>query len=83
MYEVGINVIEVFLKSEYVKDNETRSRMYYYLAALYYLNENSIMGNTYLSEALLINYDWHKNFMEFSPLLETYPEILKLIELYA
>ncbi|MCL1850933.1 MAG: tetratricopeptide repeat protein [Bacteroidetes bacterium] len=83
MYEVGINVIEVFLKSEHVNDDEKRSKMYYYLAALYYLNENSMMGNTCLSEALLINYNWHKNFMEFSPLLETYPEILKLIELYA
>jgi hypothetical protein len=30
-----------------------------------------------------MNYEWHKNFMEFSPLLETYPEILKLIEMYA
>jgi len=59
-----------------------RAKMFYYIAALYFLNENVAQGCTYLHDALLMNYDWHKNFMELSPLLETHPEILKLIEIY-
>lgn len=83
MYEVGAKILEEFLINKYVKDEETRSLMYYYLAALYFLNEDAVNGSNYLCDALLLNYDWHKNFMELSPLLETYPEILKLIELYS
>ncbi|MCL2247423.1 MAG: tetratricopeptide repeat protein [Lentimicrobiaceae bacterium] len=83
MYEVGAKMIDEFLFSEYVTDEVVRSKMYYYLAALYFLNEDIVKGGSYLNDALLMNYDWHKNFMEFSPILETYPEILKLIELYA
>jgi tetratricopeptide (TPR) repeat protein len=82
IYDVGVKIVERFLYSEFVTDELVRSKMFYYLAALYYLNENTLMGNNYLSDALLMNYDWHKNFMEFSPLLETYPEILRLIEVY-
>jgi len=81
MYDVGINILEEFLNTKFV-NNENRSKMYYYLSALYFLNENIVVGGSYLNDALLMNYDWHKMFMEFSPLLETYPEILKLIELY-
>jgi tetratricopeptide (TPR) repeat protein len=83
LYEVGINIIIEFLFSEYVKNAEARSKMYYYIAALYFLNENVSAGSSYLNDALLMNYEWHKSFMEISPLLETYPEILKLIEIYA
>ncbi|MCL2290478.1 MAG: tetratricopeptide repeat protein [Bacteroidetes bacterium] len=82
MYDVGYSMIEEFLYTEYVSES-TRAKMYYYLAALYFLNENVAQGSIYLSDALLMNYDWHKNFMELSPLLETYPEILRLIEIYA
>jgi len=83
MCEAGVNIIDNFLCSRYILDDNMRSKMYYYMAALYFLNEDVAAGGAYLSDALLINYEWHKNFMEFSPLLETYPEILKLIELYA
>jgi len=82
MYDIGYSMIEEFLYTKYVSEN-VRAKMYYYLAALYFLNENVTQGSNYLSDALLMNYDWHKNFMELSPLLETYPEILKLIEQYA
>jgi tetratricopeptide (TPR) repeat protein len=82
IYDVGVKIIERFLGTEYIKDEMARSKIYYYLAALYFLNEDVVMGSHNLCDALLINYDWHKSFMEFSPLLETYPEILKLIELY-
>jgi len=81
MYEVGFNMIEEFLFSNYIAEKE-RGKMYYYLSALYFLNENIVVGSSYLNDALLIDYSWHKNFMELSPLLETFPEILKLIELY-
>jgi len=83
MYEVGMKILDQFLCSKFVVDDIQRSKMYYYMAALYFLNEEVAAGGAFLSDALLLNYDWHKNFMEFSPLLETYPEILKLIELYA
>jgi len=83
MYEVGINIVNEFIFSEYVKDEITRSKMCYYMAALYFLNEDIVRGSSYLCDALLVNYEWHKTFMELSPLLETYPEVLKLIELYA
>ena len=81
MYEIGAKMIEEFLSSEYVS-SDFRAKVYYYLSALYFLNENSAEGCRYLCDALLMDYQWHKYFMEFSPLLETYPEILKLIELY-
>jgi len=81
LYEAGANLVEKFLFSEYVT-KDFRAKMYYYLAALYYLNENTAIASHYLTDALLMDYDWHKNFMEFSPLLTT-PDILKLIELYA
>ena len=79
--DVGICFLNEFLYSKYVSE-ETRPKMYYYLAALSFLNEDAVHGCNYLSDALLINYEWHQNFMEISPLLKTYPEILKLIELY-
>ena len=82
-YDVGVKILDEFLCSKYVADDVQRSKMYYYMAALYFLNEDIKAGGAFLSDALLMNYDWHKTFMEFSPLLETYPEILKLIELYA
>jgi tetratricopeptide (TPR) repeat protein len=81
MYEVGASMLENFFCSKYVSEDD-RMKMYYYLAALYFLNENIQQGADYLSDALLINYKWHCNFLELSPLLETYPEVLKLLEIY-
>ena len=80
-YDVGYYVLEDFLVTKYVNE-ELRAKMFYYIAALYFLNENVVKGCTYLHDALLMNYDWHKFFMELSPLLQTHPEILKLIEIY-
>jgi tetratricopeptide (TPR) repeat protein len=81
IYDVGFKMIEEFLYSKYVKE-DFRAKLFYYLAALYFLNENIAEGSNYLSDALLMDYNWHKNFMDFSPLLKTYPEVLKLIEQY-
>ena len=81
LYEVGIEMIERFLYSQYVS-LEVREKMFYYLAALYFLNEDISQGTNYLCEALTMKYAWHEHFMQLSPLLEAYPEILKLIELY-
>jgi tetratricopeptide (TPR) repeat protein len=81
LYDIGFKMIEEFLYSKYVSE-DTRAKMFYYLAALYFLNENIAEGSNYLSDALLMNYEWHKNFMELSPLLKTYPEVMKLIEMY-
>lgn len=81
MYEIGAYLINEFLFSRYVSEG-VQGKMFYYLAALYFLNEDLAHGSSCLCDALTINYDWHKNFMELSPLLETYPEVLKLIELY-
>jgi len=82
MYDVGALILDEFLFSKYVTTYELRTKMYYYLAALHFLNEDAVKGSSYLSDALLMNYSLHKSFMELSPLLETYPEILKLIEIY-
>jgi tetratricopeptide (TPR) repeat protein len=81
LYVVGYKMIEEFLYSKYVPE-DVRAKMFYYLAALYFLNEEITAGSNYLSDALLMNYDWHRNFIEFSPLLKTYPEVLRLIEMY-
>lgn len=81
MYDAGYKMIEEFLYSKYVPE-DVRAKMFYYLAALYFLNEKIAEGSNYLSDALLMNYEWHKNFIEFSPLLKTYPEVLRLIEMY-
>ena len=80
--EVGVHVMDEFLFSEYIKDDIMRSKLYYYMAACCFLNQEIEKGSDCLKDALLMNPDWHKNFMELSPLLETYPEILKLLELY-
>jgi len=82
MYDVGILILDEFLFSKFVTTYELRTKMYYYLAALHFLNENAVKGSNYLSDALLMNYSLHKTFMDLSPLLETYPEVLKLIEMY-
>jgi len=82
LYEIGIHFLKEYLYSKYVSE-ESRAQNYYYLAALSFLNENIAEGANYLKDALLMKYEWHKNFMELSPLLETYPEVLKLIELYS
>jgi len=82
MYDVGNYILEEFLYSKYVPE-EMRAKMYYYLAALYFLDEKPVEGSNYLSDALLMNYDWHKNFMELSPILKEHPEALRLIELYS
>jgi len=82
MYDVGGDILEEFLYSKYVSE-DVRAKMYYYLAALSFLDENAVKGSSYLSDALLLNYDMHKNFMEFSPVLKTHPEVLRLIELYS
>ena len=79
--DVGVYFLNEFLYSKYVTE-EARPKMYYYLAALSFLNENAVQGSSYLSDALLINYEWHKHFMDISPLLKTYPEVLRLIEMY-
>jgi hypothetical protein len=81
MYVMGANLINDFLFCKYVTVEE-RAKMFYYLAALHFLNEDMINGSSCLCDALTMNFGWHKNFMELSPLLETYPEVLKLIELY-
>jgi tetratricopeptide (TPR) repeat protein len=81
MYDVGANLMEEFLFSKFVTI-EVRAKMFYYLAALHFLNEDTAKGSSCLCDALTMNFEWHKNFMELSPLLETYPEVLKLIELY-
>jgi tetratricopeptide (TPR) repeat protein len=81
LYDVGVNLIEEFLFSKFVTV-DGRTKMFYYLAALYFLNEDIAKGSSYLCDALTMNLEWHTNFMELSPILETYPEVLKLIELY-
>jgi len=81
MCDVGVYILEEFLYSKYVPE-EVRAKMFYYLAALSFLDEKTTEGSNYLSDALLMNYDWHKSFIEFSPELKAHPEVLRLIELY-
>jgi tetratricopeptide (TPR) repeat protein len=81
LHEVGAELMEAFLFSKFVKI-EVRAKMFYYLAALHFLNEDMAKGSSCLCDALTMNYEWHQHFMELSPLLETYSEVLKLIELY-
>ena len=52
------------------------------LAALYYLDNQITEGNKYLRIALLIDFPYHKNFLALDPLLQTFPEIAELIDLY-
>jgi len=82
MYDVGGCILEEFLYSKYVSE-DVRAKMYYYLAALSFLDGNAVKGSNYLSDALLLNYDMHNNFMELSPELKIHPEVLKLIEQYS
>ncbi|MCL2436294.1 MAG: tetratricopeptide repeat protein, partial [Lentimicrobiaceae bacterium] len=81
MCDIGGYILEEFLYSKYVTE-EARAKMYYYLAACFFIDEKNVEGSNYLSDALLMNYEWHKNFVELSPILKAHPEILRLIELY-
>jgi tetratricopeptide (TPR) repeat protein len=82
MCNVGVLILEEFLYSEYVTE-DVRAKMFYYLAALSFIGEKPAEGSNYLSDALLLNYDLHKNFMELSPVLKEHPDVLRLVEQYS
>lgn len=77
LYDLGIEVL-----SEYIDDDELTSILPYYMAALYYLNNQIDEGNRHLKLSLLINYEGYKEFLTLDPLLESFSEIQELIELY-
>ena len=77
LYDYGIEVLE---KNQ--TDSAITYTVAYYLAALYFLNQNISKGCEYLANALLIDYEGYKNFLAIDPILETYSEINELIDLY-
>lgn len=76
-YEVARDVLEI-----HKDDPEITDVVGYYLAAVCFLNNEVKKGSDYLTNALLINYDGRKEFLSFDPILETFPEVNELIELY-
>lgn len=77
MYEYGIEVLES------QKDlPELFDKIAYYLAALYFLNNQVPQATEYLSNALTIDYEGYKDFLSIDPILETYSQVHELIELY-
>ena len=76
-YDLGISILKEHLDDEIITYTAP-----YYLAALCFLSGDSVQGSEYLTNALLINYDGYENFLALDPLLETYDEILTLIQMY-
>ncbi|MCQ2271666.1 MAG: tetratricopeptide repeat protein [Bacteroidales bacterium] len=77
LLSIGCAVLE-----QHKDDPEITDVIGYYLAALYLLRHNVKTACEYLSNALLINYEGHKDFLQIDPIFETFPEVLELIELY-
>lgn len=77
LYDYAIEVLE-----KHQSDPAITYTVAYYLAALYFLNQNISKGCEYLSNALLIDYEGHKEFLAIDPILETYSEVNELIDLY-
>lgn len=77
LYDYAIEVLE-----QHQADPAITYTVAYYLAALYFLNQNISKGCEYLSNALLIDYEGHKDFLNIDPILETYTEVNELIDLY-
>lgn len=79
-FEVGY-----FLFAYYNLDlsDETKPEMMgYYLAAFCFMTNRIEEGKSVLSDALLMNYDMHSEFLSLSPVLETYDDVLSLIQQY-
>ena len=77
LYDYAIEVLE-----KHQTDDTITYTVAYYLAALYFLNQNISKGCEYLSNALLIDYEGYKNFLAIDPILETFSEVNELIKLY-
>ena len=77
LYDYAIEVLE-----KHQTDDTITYTVAYYLAALYFLNQNIFKGCEYLSNALLIDFEGHKEFLAIDPILETFSEVNELIELY-
>lgn len=76
-YDLGIEILK-----EHLDDENITYTAPYYLAALCFLSGDSAQGSEYLKNALLINYKGYEDFLALDPLLETYDEILTLIQMY-
>ena len=70
------------LLNGYLDDEEVCLTIPYLLSAMYYLSGNYTDGRNYLSSALLINYDDHKQFLNIHPALAEIEEVQLLIERY-
>ena len=77
LYDYAIEVLE-----QHQADPAITFTVAYYLAAFYFLSQKISKGCEYLSNALLIDYEGHKDFLAIDPILSTFSEVDELIELY-
>ena len=77
LYDYAIEVLE-----QHQADPAITYTVAYYLAAFYFLSQKISKGCEYLSNALLIDYEGHKDFLSIDPILSTFSEVDELIELY-
>lgn len=79
-YEIGFVVFDYYAQS---LNNELLPQlMPYYNAAFCFLSDNIELGKTKLADALLHDFENHTEFLEISPILETFDEVQTLIQLY-
>ena len=77
LYKSGITIFEHYRYHTDILDISN-----YYLAAFYYLNGYIEKGNSCLHDALLYDFEGYSFFLSLDPILETFPEIINLIEAY-
>ena len=76
-YQSGIVVFEQYRYHPEILDASN-----YYLAAFYYLSGYIEKGNSCLHDALMYDFEAYPLFLALDPILETFPEIINLIEAY-
>ncbi len=79
-YEIGYYLFD-FYNIE-IEESAKPDMMNYYLAAFCFMTNRIEEGKEPLSIALLEDYDAHYEFLALSPVLETYDEIIYLIQQY-
>lgn len=70
------------LLTSYLDDEDVSLSIPYLLAAMYYLSGDYASGKSYLSSALLINYEEHSQFFSIHPSLAEIEEVRLLVERY-
>lgn len=79
-YEIGYYLFDFYNLD--IEEEAKPEMMNYYRAAFCFMTNRTDEGKDALSDALLTNYEAHSEFLALSPVLETYDEVIYLIQQY-